>query len=123
MIMLTLIPTQKSFLIYIKCTLKNTHITLTHPQTGKILLQTSSRSYPLKIKKKNNVYILQKISQQVIDQLKLLQCKNIKIIIKGIGRGRYNIVKHLFQKFNIVSIKDQTPVPFNGCRPPKIKRR
>lgn len=115
--------TQAPFLIYLTCTYKNTLITIFSSTTKKKILQISSRSFPIKIKKKNNPYILQKMSFYIIRHLKKMKCKNIKIFINGIGRGRYHIIKYLSKKFKILIITDRTPVPFNGCKNKKQKRR
>lgn len=110
--------------LYIKCTLKNTLITLVNDQQ-KVIYQTSSKSYPIKIKRKNNAYVLQKISLNILKILKNYNKKKIKvkIYINGIGAGRYNIIKHLIKKVRVCYIKDLTNLPFNGCRPKKQKRR
>ena len=108
--------------IYIKCTLKNTLITVTNSKK-KPLFQKSSRGYNLKIKRKNNPYILHKITLEIIKILKKLRYKRLGIYINGIGSGRYNIVKYLIKKFKILIIEDRTNLPFNGCRPKKKKRK
>ena len=108
--------------IYIKCTLKNTLITVTNTKKEP-LFQKSSRSYDLKIKRKNNPYILSKITFEIIDILKKLKYKKLCIYINGIGSGRYNILKHLTKTFKILIIEDRTRIPFNGCRARKKKRK
>lgn len=108
--------------IYIKCTLKNTLITVTNSKKEP-LFQKSSRSYNLKIKRKNNPYILNKITMEIVKTLKQLRYKKLGIYINGIGSGRYNILKHLVRKFRILIIEDRTSVPFNGCRAKKKKRK
>lgn len=108
--------------IYIKCTLKNTLITVTNSKKQP-LFQKSSKSYDLKIKRKNNPYVLNKITFEIIEILKSLKYKQLGIYIKGVGAGRYNILKHLVKKFKIILIKDKTSIPFNGCRVKKKKRK
>lgn len=109
--------------IYLNCRLKNTLITITDIN-NKILYQTSSRSYDLKIKKKNNPYVLQKIAFLIIKKFSTSKHnKKIKIIIKGFGTGRYYLIKYLKRKFKIHSILDKTHLPFNGCKSKKQKRR
>lgn len=111
------------FLLYIRSTLKNTIITVIKTEPKTKYFQISSQSFPTKLKKKNNLYVLQQISNQLVNKLKQEKGQNIKIIFNGTGKGRYTILKHLIQKFNIIAITDTTPIPFNGCRPSKIKRR
>lgn len=108
--------------IYINCTFKNTLITVTNSKREP-LFQKSSRSYDLKIKRKNNPYILYQITSQIAVSLKKLKYKQLAIYIKGVGSGRYNILKHLIKRFKIIIIQDNTHTPFNGCRPKKKKRK
>ena len=114
----------KTAIIFIKCTFKNTLITATDLK-GKTLFQKSSKSYDIKTKRKNNPYVLYKISYEIIKKLKQkkLGYKSLIICIQGIGNGRYNTIKHFTKFFKIIGIKDQTYLPFNGCRSKKQKRR
>lgn len=113
--------------IYIKSTLKNTIITGINPKTNSLLFQFSSQSYPINTKKKNNIYILQKLCNKI--KLKFYELNfNTKsivllIYINGIGRGRFQVLKNLRQNFKIYSITDITPRPFNGCKVKKQKRK
>lgn len=115
--------------IHITSTIKNTLVTMTKlGPDNKVFFQISSRGYPIKMRKKNNAYILQKMSMQIIAQVKKLKKARAHIFIKGVGQGRYNVVKYLSsknlsKKLKIISINDRTPIPFNGCRPKKQKRR
>jgi small subunit ribosomal protein S11 len=108
--------------MYITCTYKNTLITLTRPD-NEVFFSLSSRGYPAKMKRKNNAFVLHKMTLKVITLLKKRRSLNIRIFIKGVGQGRYNIIKHLARKAKIWSISDITAIPFNGCRPKKQKRR
>ena len=115
---------KKTASIYIKCTLKNTLISVTDFDHN-LLYQTSSKSYKAKMKRKNNAYVLHQLALEIINELKKsnIKKKYLRIYIKGVGAGRYNIIKHLKRKFKILLIEDRTNVPFNGCRPKKIKRK
>lgn len=108
--------------LYIKCTFKNTLITVTNSKKEP-LFQKSSRSYNLKVKRKNNPYILHKITLQIIYLLKKLKYKRLGIFVEGVGAGRYNILKHLIKNFKVIIIQDRTRTPFNGCRSKKQKRK
>lgn len=117
--------TPTTILIHITSTIKNTLVTLVDPSQTKpkVLLQITSRGYPIKMKKKNNAYILQKMSMQIVEQVKNIKNVQALIIIKGTGQGRHNLIKYLTKNLKIVAIFDKTPIPFNGCRPKKQKRR
>ena len=112
---------QKNVYVYIQCTLKNTLITVTN-ENKEPVFQISSKSLLKKSKRRNSPYILYETTQQLIKKLKESNCATLSIIIRGIGSGRYNVIKHL-RKFKILSIEDRTFLPFNGCRPKKTKRR
>lgn len=113
---------QKIACIYITCTLKNTLITVTDLQRQTIS-QYSSRSYPDKVKRKNNPYILQQISNQITKQLISMRYNRVFILLKGVGLGRYHILKHVRKKIKILRVHDKTNTPFNGCRLQKPKRK
>ena len=108
--------------VYINCTYKNTLITVTNTNREP-LFQKSSKGFDLKVKRKNNPYVLNQITSQIIYNLKNLKYKQLGIYIKGVGAGRYNVLKHLFKKFKIVLVQDNTRIPFNGCRQRKKKRK
>ena len=47
----------------------------------------------------------------------------VQVLVKGIGSGRESAIRSLAARdLDIVSIKDITPIPHNGCRPPKVRR-
>lgn len=85
--------------------------------------QYSTKSYPLKMKKKNNIFILNKISYKLVNKLKKLKVTKVIISLKGLGLGRYAVINIIRKHFKIFLIKDKTFIPFNGCRPPKKKRK
>jgi len=108
--------------VYIKCTFKNTLITLSD-STKKSFFQISSKSYDIKTKRKNNTYVLNQIAIKINTLLRNLNYKFLAISIEGIGPGRYLLLNHLVKNMEIIYIKDNSKVPFNGCRPKKKKRK
>jgi len=59
----------------------------------------------------------------ISEKLKKIGFSNLEVIVKGVGAGRDSAVRALAnQRFNILSIKDLTPIPHNGPRPPKVRR-
>lgn len=119
--------TNKQFKIlslFLKCTFKNTIITLTDLPKNQVLYTTSSKSFPLKMKRKNNAYVLQQISLQLLQHINNHNTKFLIVYTKGVGYGKYTIPRNLIQKnIKILALKDCTSVPFNGCRPKKRKRK
>ena len=109
--------------LYILCTIKNTLISLTK-NNGNLLKQWSTKSLPKTRLKKNTPYNIQFIINKINKYLQLKKIKKINIYLKGTGFGRYFILKNLNKnKIKIKYIFDKTPIPFNGCRQKKQKRR
>lgn len=109
--------------LYVKCTLKNTIISLTK-NTGELLKQWSTKSLKKTKFKKNTPYNVQLIVYKINKYIKLKKIKKLNIFLKGSGFGRYNILKNLKKKdVKIRSLSDKTSIPFNGCRQKKKKRR
>ena len=108
--------------LYVKCTYKNTIITVTNSKKETIF-QKSTRSYDLKIKRKNNPFILNKISTEIKDKLTAYKYKQLGFFINGVGTGRFFIIKNFSKNFKIRFIADTTRIPFNGCRAKKQKRK
>lgn len=106
--------------IFIICKLKNTLVTLS--DKNRVLLKTSSKSFDLKSKYKNNPYALKMMSKEIIKKLPFKH-KNIVIYVKGLGSGRYNLIKYILKKIKINYIFDISYNPFNGCRLKKLQRK
>lgn len=109
--------------LHIKCTFKNTIISLTK-NTGEVLKQWSTKSLKKKKFKKNTPYNVQLIVYKINKYIQLKKIKKLNVYLKGTGLGRYNILRNLRKKkIKIISIFDTTSIPFNGCRIKKMKRR
>ena len=64
-----------------------------------------------------------KVAEAVAEVLKKMNIERAQVFVKGIGSGRDSAVRSLAARgIDIVSIKDITPVPHNGCRPRKVRR-
>lgn len=108
--------------VSIKCTFKNTLITLSN-SARKPFFQISSKSYDIKTKRKNNTYVLNQIAIKINTILKNLNYSFLAISIEGIGPGRHLLLNNLIKDLDILYIRDNTRIPFNGCRPKKKKRK
>lgn len=109
--------------LHIKCTFKNTIISLTK-NTGEVLKQWSTKSLKKTKFKKNTPYNVQLIVYKINKYIQLKKIKKLNVYLKGTGLGRYNILRNLRKKkIKIISIFDTTSIPFNGCRIKKMKRR
>ena len=109
--------------LYIKSSLKNTIISLTKIN-GNLLKQWSTKSLKKTKFKKNTPYNVQLITYQINQYIRIKKIKKLNIFLNGTGVGRYNVLKNLKkQNLKIGYVFDKTPLPFNGCRQKKMKRR
>jgi small subunit ribosomal protein S11 len=109
--------------LYVKCSLKNTIISLTK-NNGNVLKQWSTKSLKKTKFKKNTPYNVQFITYQMNQFIKIKKIQRLNIHFNGTGLGRYNVLKNLNKKnLKIGYLFDQTAIPFNGCRQKKMKRR
>ncbi|MBU4368973.1 30S ribosomal protein S11 [Patescibacteria group bacterium] len=107
---------------YIQSTYNNTIVTLTDDK-GKVLAWSSAGSIGFRGTKKSTPYAASLIVRNVVEKVKKTGIKDVNVFIKGIGLGRDSALRSLAQQgLAINSIKDMTPVPHNGCRPPKPRR-
>ncbi|MEA3295838.1 MAG: 30S ribosomal protein S11 [Patescibacteria group bacterium] len=108
--------------IYISSSYNNTIITLTG-KTGNVLAWVSAGNIGFKGTKKATPFAASKVSEALIFRAKKLGIEKVHIFVKGIGSGRDSAVRSLSSKgLEVMSIQDVTPVPHNGCQPPKPRR-
>jgi small subunit ribosomal protein S11 len=108
--------------VYIKASYNNTVVTVTD-MSGNVVAWASAGSIGFSGPKKATPFAASKIIAVIAEKLKTLGVTNIEIFTKGVGSGRDSAIRSLVnQGFNIVLLKDVTPVPHNGPRPPKVRR-
>ncbi|MBI2050016.1 MAG: 30S ribosomal protein S11 [Candidatus Staskawiczbacteria bacterium] len=108
--------------IYISSSYNNTLITLTDNR-GQVLAWKSAGSVGFKGTKKATSFAASRVAETISNISKKIGIERISIFIKGIGAGRESAVRTLVaQGLNVISIKDVTPIPHNGCKPKKIRR-
>ncbi|MCD6408081.1 30S ribosomal protein S11 [bacterium] len=108
---------------HIKSTFNNTIITITDPE-GRVLIQGSAGQVGFKGTRKGTPFAAQLTAENVAKRAQsLLNMKEVDVKVKGPGPGRETAIRALESAgLNVVSIKDVTPIPHNGCRPPKRRR-
>jgi len=108
---------------HIKSTFNNTIITITDPE-GRVLIQGSAGQVGFKGTRKGTPFAAQVTAENVAKRAQnLLNMKEVDVRVKGPGPGRETAIRALESAgLNVVSIKDVTPIPHNGCRPPKRRR-
>jgi small subunit ribosomal protein S11 len=108
--------------IYVQSTYNNTIVTVTDT-SGNVIGWGSAGRTGFKGSKKSTPYAAQKTMEDSLARLKDVGLMEVDVFIKGIGTGRESAVRALQSGgFNILSIKDQTPIPHGGVRPKKARR-
>ncbi len=109
-------------IVYIKATFNNTLITITDPD-GDVICSSSAGCVGFKGSRKSTPFAAQQAAQRCASSAMRNGVREIEIKIKGPGPGRESAVSALQQAgLRIASIEDITPLPHNGCRPPKRRR-
>jgi len=108
--------------VYITSTYNNTLITLTD-KLGNVLGWTSAGHIGFKGAKKSTPFAASKVAESIYQIAGKFGILKVEVFVKGIGSGRDSAIRSLAARgLEILSIKDLTPVPHNGCRPPKVRR-
>ncbi len=108
--------------IYISSTYNNTVLTLTDFQ-GNTLYWASAGNLGFKGTKKSTPFAASKVAENMAEACRKLGIEKVVIFIKGIGSGRESALRSLVARgLEVMTIKDITPIPHNGCRPPKARR-
>ena len=108
--------------VYISSSYNNTIITLTDTQ-GNVLTWASAGSVGFKGTKKATPFAASKVAEVLAQAVKKIGIEKVQVFIKGVGSGRESAIRSLATHgLEIESIKDITPIPHNGCRPPKVRR-
>jgi small subunit ribosomal protein S11 len=108
--------------VYINATYNNTVVTVTDVK-GNVLAWASAGSLGFAGPKKSTPFASSKVISAITEKVQATGPKDISIIVKGIGSGRDSAIRSLINNgFNVLSIKDATPVPHNGPRPVKVRR-
>jgi small subunit ribosomal protein S11 len=108
--------------VYIKSSFNNTIITITN-EFGDPLCWASSGVLGFKGTRKGTPFAAQQSAEQVAKKAYDLGVRNVEINVKGPGSGRETSIRAIQAVgMNIISLKDVTPIPHNGCRPPKQRR-
>jgi small subunit ribosomal protein S11 len=107
---------------YIQSTFNNTLVTLTDP-VGNVISWGSSGTAGFKGSRKGTPYAAQLAAQDAARKGMAQGLRQVDVFVKGPGSGREAAIRALQSSgLNITSIRDVTPIPHNGCRPPKKRR-
>ncbi|MCH8296853.1 MAG: 30S ribosomal protein S11 [Chloroflexi bacterium] len=107
---------------YIYSTFNNTLVSLTDPQ-GNVIASASSGTVGFKGSRKGTAFAAQRAAEQAARKGMDSGLRQIDVLIKGPGAGREAAIRSLQSAgLFVTSIRDVTPIPHNGCRPPKRRR-
>lgn len=111
-----------SGILFVQSTYNNTLVSLSD-KSGNILASSSSGSLGFSGAKKGTPFAAAKVGELLGDKASLIGIKEVDVVIKGVGSGRESSVRSFVSKgIGVSSIKDVTPVPHNGPKPPKPRR-
>ena len=107
---------------HIKATFNNTHITLTD-KFGNVVAWSTAGTSGFKGSRKSTAFAATMAAEKVGNEAVSMGMKTIEVKIIGPGSGRESAIRALaVAGLEITSIRDVTPLPHNGCRPPKRRR-
>ncbi|MGL2683089.1 30S ribosomal protein S11 [Helicobacter pylori] len=109
--------------VYISATFNNTNITITD-EMGNVICWSTAGGLGFKGSKKSTPYATQQAVESALSKAKEHGVKEVGIKVQGPGSGRETAIKSVgaTEGVKVLWIKDITPLPHNGCRPPKRRR-
>jgi small subunit ribosomal protein S11 len=111
-----------SGIAHVQATFNNTVISITDLQ-GNLICWSSAGSLGFKGSRKGTPFAAQQASQSAASGARECGMKTVDVRVKGPGSGRESAIRALQAVgLEVKSIKDVTPIPHNGCRPPKRRR-
>src|SRR3989440_12216078 len=107
---------------YIQATFNNTIVTLTDQQ-GNVIAWDSAGAANFKGSRKSTPYAAQVTAENAVRKAMEHGLRQVDVFVKGPGAGREMAIRALAATgIQVLSIQDTTPIPHNGCRPPKRRR-
>src|SRR5690554_2793280 len=107
---------------FVKATFNNVIVTLTDAD-GNVLSWSSAGKQGFRGSRKNTPYAAQMSAETAAKDAYDMGLRKVEVFVKGPGSGRESAVRAMASAgLEVSSIKDRTPIPHNGCRPPKRRR-
>ncbi|MDO8598534.1 MAG: 30S ribosomal protein S11 [bacterium] len=108
--------------MYVHASYNNTIVTMADPK-GDVIAWSSAGSCGFRGPKKATPYAASIVIREVLKKLEGVGLREVAVFVRGIGSGREATIRALHANgLHVVGIKDVTPIPHNGCRPPKPRR-
>ncbi len=112
----------ESVIVHVKSSFNNTLISVT-TMDGDVIARSSSGRLGFKGSRKSTPFAATQITNNLSREIKDMGVKNLEINLQGPGSSRDSVVRALKSSgFYITMLRDVTPLPHNGCRPPKKRR-
>ncbi len=109
-------------IVHIAASFNNTLISITDTQ-GNLVAQSSSGARGFRGSRKGTPFAAQQAASEVARKAQDVGMREVEVRVKGPGGGRESAIRAINNAgIRVVSIRDTTPVPHNGCRPPKRRR-
>ena len=107
---------------YVRATFNNTIITMTD-NSGNVISQSSAGAKGFRGSRKSTAFAAQKAGESAAETAVELGMKTVDVYVKGPGAGRESAIRTIHNNgIEVTEIVDITPMPHNGCRPPKRRR-
>ena len=109
-------------IVHVKATFNNTLVTITDTN-GDVICSESGGTIGFKGSRKSTPFAAQRAAQTAAGKARKMGLNEVEVLVKGPGSGRESAITALQSAgLKIISIEDVTPIPHNGCRPPKKRR-
>jgi small subunit ribosomal protein S11 len=107
---------------HVNATFNNTMVTITDVN-GEVIAWDSAGTVGFKGARKSTPFAASRASEKVANKVRRVGMKEVEVRVKGPGPGREQAITALQANgLKVTAIEDHTPIPFNGCRPPKKRR-
>jgi small subunit ribosomal protein S11 len=109
-------------IVHIKATFNNTIVSITDPD-GMVVGWGSAGKAGFKGSRKSTPFAAQLAAEDAAKQVLAQGMRKVEVVVKGPGAGREAAIRSLAAAgLQVLAIRDVTPIPHNGCRPPKRRR-
>jgi small subunit ribosomal protein S11 len=110
-------------IVHVQSTFNNTIVSVTDPNNGDVLMSSSAGKLGYKGARKGTPFVASAIGTALAKDMMNLGIRQLECKIQGPGAGKDNVVRSLQASgFDVTKISEVTPLPNNGCRPPKKRR-
>jgi len=108
--------------VYILSSFNNTQVSMTD-STGNVLAWASDGSSGFKGARKSTPYAATQVTNNVLEKIRPMGITHVEVRVSGIGAGRDAALRAFATSgLTVHTVRDITPLPHNGCRPPKARR-